>query len=61
MLTYREVSRRTGLSKSAILRRIRKGAFPKPFEIDKNVVRFDESEVQDWIAALPRVEYGGAS
>ena len=60
ILTYAEVCRRTGQSRTGIWRLIRDGKFPQPVDLGTpRRVGFYESEVQDWIDARPRVSYGG--
>ena len=43
-----EVQRRTGLSRSTIYLRIKKGTFPKPVKLGERSVGWVESEIDDW-------------
>lgn len=58
LITYSDVLVLTGVrSRSTIYDKVRRGEFPAPIKISPRNVRFKESEVLDWIAALPRQEY----
>lgn len=57
ILTYKEVSKLTGLHRASIWRAARDGRFPSPVKLKGHRVGFMEAEVQDWIAARPRVTY----
>lgn len=52
LLKISDVSRKIGMGKSWIYDRIETGAFPKPVRISPGAVRWRESEVDSWIAAL---------
>ena len=54
LLSLREVERLTGLRSSAIYLRVSRGEFPQPLRISSRCSRWKESEVAEWIAALPR-------
>lgn len=47
----REVSRRTGLSRSEIYRRIAAGTFPAPIKLGERASAWPEHEVTAWIDA----------
>ncbi|MBX9348795.1 AlpA family transcriptional regulator [Chromobacterium vaccinii] len=53
LLTLKEVKERTGMSHTWIYKQIEAGAFPKQRHLGKNVVRWLESEVSEWIKNLP--------
>ncbi|MDE0476116.1 MAG: AlpA family phage regulatory protein [Gammaproteobacteria bacterium] len=59
LISYKEVSERTGLHRASIWRAVRAGRFPAPVRLRGQRVAFVEEEVRDWIAARPRVRYGG--
>ena len=44
----------TGLSRATIYRKMRKGQFPKPLKLGDRAVRWRQSEVEGWLASLPR-------
>ena len=54
LLTRSEVQLRTGLSRSSIYRHMRCGKFPAPLKVGASAVRWPASEVEAWIASLPR-------
>ena len=43
------VKSRTGLSRSTIYLRVKKGTFPKPVNLGARAVGWIESEVDDWL------------
>ena len=49
LLRRPEVSRRTGLSRSALYRLVQTGQFPHPRQIGARAVAWSEAEVSDWI------------
>jgi prophage regulatory protein len=49
-----EVERITGLSRSGIYARMQSGTFPRSVKLGENSVGWKESDIQDWIAALPK-------
>ena len=60
IITYREVCRRTGQSRTGLWRLIKAGKFPQPVDLGtKRRVGFFEHEIQEWIENRPRVSYGG--
>lgn len=47
-----QVSRRTGLSRSEIYRRVRAGHFPQPVRIGVRALAWSSSEVDGWIETI---------
>lgn len=45
-----EVVRRVGLGKTMIYRKVKEGAFPKPYKVCGAATRWSEQEVVAWIA-----------
>lgn len=54
LLRREEIEQRCGLSRSAIYRLMRDGAFPEPLRIGPRAVRWPQSEIERWIATRPR-------
>ena len=54
LLTFREVTRMTALSRSAVYELMAGSRFPKPIRIGARAVRWVEQEVLDFIASRPR-------
>lgn len=54
LLMKSEVEARTGLSTSSIYRGMRAGTFPEPFRVGVRAVRWRQSEIEQWLASLPR-------
>ena len=54
LLTLREVTAITALSRSAIYAMMAESRFPKPLRIGSRAVRWVEQEVLDFIASRPR-------
>ena len=50
-LTFREVQKATGLSRSTIYRQIKRGNFPKPRVIATRKVAFVKAELENWAQA----------
>lgn len=50
LLTARQVGDRLGLSPETVLRRWRAGELPG-FRLASNCLRFDETEIEAWLAA----------
>ena len=55
LLRIGEVERRTGLSRTTIWRRRRKGRFPDPVALGNGLLGWHENEITNWIEARPRV------
>jgi prophage regulatory protein len=57
LLRLRDVMDRTGLGRSTIYRKIGAAAFPQPVSVGGASVRWRESDVRQWMAALaPRTD-----
>ena len=54
LLRRREVEVRTGLSRTTIYRLMREESFPAPIRVGPRAVRWPESEINAWMASLPR-------
>ena len=54
LLTLRDVTRMTALSRSAVYALMAESRFPKPIRIGSRAVRWIEQEVLDFIASRPR-------
>ena len=54
LLTLRDVTQATALSRSAVYALMAESRFPKPIRIGNRAVRWVEQEVLDFIASRPR-------
>ena len=54
LLTLRDVTEATALSRSAIYALMAESRFPKPIRVGSRAVRWVEQEVLDFIASRPR-------
>ena len=54
LLTLRDVTAATALSRSAVYAMMAESRFPKPIRIGSRAVRWVEQEVLDFIASRPR-------
>lgn len=54
IIRRRDVEHITGLSRSSIYAKMARGTFPKPVKLGENSVGWKESDIQDWIKALPQ-------
>ena len=54
LVTRAEVERRVGLGRSALYRAMREGRFPEPLRVGPKSVRWLLSDIEQWIAGLPR-------
>ena len=54
LLTLRDVTAMTALSRSAVYALMAKSRFPKPIRLGTRAVRWVEQEVLDFIASRPR-------
>ena len=61
LLRRAEVEARTGLSTTTIYRMMREGNFPVPLKISPKAVRWPASEIEAWLASLPRATGDAAS
>jgi prophage regulatory protein len=52
LLRLSDVMERTGLGRSTIYRKISEGTFPAPVKVGQAAVRWKESDLAAWIAAL---------
>ena len=50
LLTCKEITAETGLSRSTIYRLVRDGSFPKPIRIGSRGMRWPESDIRAWLA-----------
>ncbi|HCU89252.1 MAG TPA: DNA-binding protein [Gammaproteobacteria bacterium] len=51
-----DVEKRCGLSRSTIYQLMTEGRFPRPLKLGKRAVGWRESDVADWLEALPTSE-----
>ena len=56
LLDINEVIAVTSIRKSTIYNKVKAGTFPKPRRIDNKLVRWVESELNDWIRSLPEAD-----
>jgi prophage regulatory protein len=49
ILRRKQVESRTGLSRSTIYLRIKKGSFPKPIKLSERAVGWLEQEIDAWV------------
>ena len=54
LLRREDVEARTALSRSAIYRLMRCGAFPVPLKVGLRAVRWSAAEIEAWLAERPR-------
>ena len=58
LLSYRKLTQLTGLSRSALIRRVRTGKMPAPVQVgSKRRVRFFADEIEEWLRSRPRARY----
>lgn len=55
LLRLRDVKTATGLGSSTIYRYIQRGTFPAPLKVGGFSSRWRESQIHEWIEALPRL------
>ena len=60
ILRRKQVESRTGLSRSTIYLRIKKGTFPKPIKLGERAVGWLESEIYDWLDEKIQIRDAGA-
>lgn len=59
LISAKEVLKLTGYkSRTTLWRRVRAGDFPKPVALSSHSTRWKKNEVEDWIKALPEIQYG---
>jgi len=56
ILSYKEVIKRTGLSRTTIWRLERQGKFPKAQQLSQRRVGFVEQEFTEWQTSRPRID-----
>ena len=56
LLTCKEITAETGLSRSTIYRLVRNGSFPEPIRIGPRGKRWLESEIRAWLAERKSVD-----
>ena len=49
LLTIKQITAETGISRSTIYRLLQSGAFPKPISIGQRCIRWQESDIKAWI------------
>ena len=54
LMTIKQVSKLTGLSRSHVYWMMRNAEFPEPLKLSSRVVRWVEQEVVEWISERPR-------
>jgi len=54
LLTRQQVSARCALSRMTIYRLMRSGEFPTPIRIGQRAVRWQSTEIDEWLASRPR-------
>ena len=54
LLRFDQVQAKVGLGRTLIYGAIKRGAFPRPVQLIGRTVAWRESELDAWIAALPR-------
>ncbi|QUT06952.1 AlpA family phage regulatory protein [Sphingobium phenoxybenzoativorans] len=50
LITIKEVSRRVGLGKTMIYRKIAEGTFPQQYKLSPFAARWSEAEISKWIS-----------
>lgn len=58
ILSYKEVVKRTGLSRVTIWRLEKSGKFPQRKQLSQRRVGWVESEINEWLEGRPRIEGG---
>ena len=54
LLRVSEVLERVGFGRSQLYRKISAGTFPQPLKVGEKSIRFLESDIEAWVADLPR-------
>ena len=54
MLTFADVMALTGFGRATIYTKMRNGSFPVAIKVSKQAVRWMPSEIDEWLASLPR-------
>jgi prophage regulatory protein len=55
LLDAKAVTRKTTLHISTVYKMLRDNRFPQPVRLGPQIVRWRESEIDQWIEALPRL------
>ena len=55
LLDAKAVTRKTTLHISTVYKMLAKNSFPQPVRLGPQIVRWKESEIDQWSEALPRV------
>jgi len=50
-----EVTKRTGLARATIYRRMGEGTFPQPVKLGARAIAWRSSDVDAWIESLPEI------
>lgn len=48
-MSFKEIQRITGMSRSTIYREVKKGKFPRPRPLSERKVGFVQAEVETWV------------
>ena len=56
LLSYRELSSLTGLSRATIWRRVADSTLPKPLRLSPNRVAWRATDIQSWVDSLPNAD-----
>lgn len=59
LLRQPEVSRRVGLARSTIYKKMKEGDFPPPVRLTNNTVAWRERDVEEWIESRPLADVAG--
>ncbi len=54
IIRFKKVREKTGLSRSTVYRRIRRGEFPTPIDLGNGQLGWFDEEIDGWVAARPR-------
>ena len=55
ILRFKDIRDRTGWSRATLHRRVDAGDFPRPVSLGRNCTGWRESEVNSWMANLPKI------
>lgn len=59
LISAKEVLRLTGYkSRTTIWRRVKAGDFPSPIALSRQTTRWKKTEIEAWVAGLPKLTYG---
>ena len=54
LLTMQEITSMTGLGRRTIYDQMRRGVFPVSLKLGERAIRWRLSEIEEWLAQLPR-------